>query len=235
MAKRKQYYTPIGVFKYCHLNKADTRYKEEGEYSVTVLLDKDDDETKALMKQLDRLHQEALEDGKEKFDETNAKQKAKWKQKKITEPTLNPYYADEVDDEGDPTGRIELRFKTKASFTDRDGNMQKKTVGLVDAKGQMIKDKKRPLVYAGTEGRVAFAAAGSFIPKDADVYLSLYLNQVQITKLVSGGGGTSAFGAVEGADFDSDDLEEWEGDDADTDDEDQEDEVGEIDDDEIPF
>lgn len=234
MAKAKQHYTPIGVFKYCHLNKPDTRYKEEGEYSVTVLLDKADAGTKAILATLDKMHKQAYEDGCEKMEETNAKQKAKWKQKKITKPTLNPYYADEVDEDGDPTGRIELRMKTKASFTDRDGNSQKKTVGLVDAKGVMIPAKKRPLVYAGTEGRVAFAAAASFIPKDADVYLSLYLNQVQITNLVSGGGGTSAFGAVEGADFDSSDLDEWDGKDDEEDDEDQDD-GPELDDDEIPF
>lgn len=239
MAKREQLFTPLGVFKYCHLNKPDTRYKEEGEYSVNVLLDKDDPETKKLMKQLVRLASAAKEEAKVKFDEANGQQKAKWKKRSITVPNMNPWYEDEVDDEGDPTGNIILKIKTKATFTDRKtGKTVQKTVKLVDGRGNVIPTKKRPLVYGGTMGRVAFTVGNVFIPKDADAYLSFYLNEVQITKLVSGGASSSSFGAVEDSDFDAADLEEYEGNvkDDDADDEDQNDgDDGDDRDDEIPF
>lgn len=236
---REQFFTPIGVFKYCHLNKPDTRYKEEGEFSVHVLLDKDDPEVQKLMKQLDRRYEACADAAREAFDEANGQQKAKWKKKGLTEPTLNPWYEEEYDDEGDPTGNIIIKAKTKAVFQDRKtGKMVNKTVKLVDGRGQVIPAKKRPLVYGGTMGRIAFGVGNTFIPKDADCYMSFYLNEVQITKLVSGGASSSAFGAVEDSDFDSDELEEYEGnanDDADDQADDQVD-GDDIDlDDEIPF
>jgi hypothetical protein len=238
MAKRpekKKLFTPIGPFKYAHLNKPDTRYKDEGEYSVVVALDKDTKETKAFIKNMQTLVDEQKEAAEEGWDNATPKQKAAWKKKGIKAPVIVPFYDEELDDEGDPTGRILVRFKTRASFTDKDGKTTKKVVPLVDGLGQIIPAKKRPLVYAGTEGRVAFGYGTVFIAKDAETYLTFYLNQVQITKLVSGGGATSAFGAVDDSDFSADELEEWEGnaDDGDLDDYASE-EADDIDD-EIPF
>lgn len=232
--KKPQFFTPIGVFKYAHLNKADTRYKEEGEHSVTMAFDKDDEPTTAFIEQMEKLVAKQQEAADEGWDNASAKQKAAWKKKKISEPTLMPFFDDELDDEGDPTGRILFKFKTKASF-EKDGKTIKKTVTLVDGRGEVIPAKKRPLVYAGTEGRVAFSVGFYFIAKDAEAYMSFYLNQAQITKLVSGGGGSSAFGAVEGSDFDGDELDEYNGDDEDAGGEDQTSGDDGLDDDEIPF
>lgn len=235
--KKEQFFTPLGVFKYCHLNKPDTRYKEEGEYSVTVAFDKDDEATTAFIEQMEKLVAKQQEAADEGWDNASAKQKAAWKKKKISEPTLMPFFDDELDDEGDPTGRILFKFKTKASF-EKDGKTIKKTVTLVDGRGEVIPAKKRPLVYAGTEGRVAFSAGFSFIAKDAEAFMSFYLNQVQITKLATGGGASSAFGAVEDSDFSADDLEEYDGgsdDDVNDDDVNDSGADDDIDDDEIPF
>lgn len=237
-SKKEQYYTPIGVFKYAHLNKPDTRYKEEGEYSVVVALDKDDEATAAFIKQIDALVPKQEEAAEEGFENASPKQKATWKKKGITEPTIMPWYDEEFDDEGEPTGRLLFRFKTKASFKSKEGKLIKKVVTLVDGFGQVIPAKKRPLVYAGTVGRVAFSVGYSFIAKEAESFMSLYLNQVQIVKLVSGGGATSAFGAVEGSEFSADDLDEYVPDDDADDDEDDngvDDDEDDLDDDEIPF
>lgn len=237
MAKQ-QYFTPKGIFKFAHLNKPDTKFKTEGEYKVTVVFEKS--AAAALIAKLDKLHAAAYEMGEGKMDEASPKVKAAWKKRKITEPTLNPYYEDEVDENGDPTGRIEMRFKTRASFEDRKtGKTVEKKVKMVDGRGQVIPEKKVPLVYGGTEGRIAFSTADTFIAKDADVYLGLYLNEVQITKLVTSGAGTSSFGADEDSDFSSDDLDEYEGntndDDSDLDgDLDGADDDADLDD-EIPF
>ena len=224
MAKREQINTPKGVFKYCHLNRPDVkgaeRFGGDPMYKVTIVLDKDGPGVEAFLARLDKLHHGALEAAVEAMDEANPKQKAAWKKKGVTEPTLNPFYDDEVDEDGEPTGRIEMRFKTHASFKDRKtGEVVNKTVPFVDGKGQIIPTKKRPLVFGGTIGRVAFSTGNVFIPKEADAYLGLYLNQIQITKLGEGGGG-SAFGADEDSDFSADDLEEYEGNTKDEDDDD---------------
>lgn len=233
--KKEQFYTPVCVFKYCHLNKPDTRYKEEGEYSVTVAMDKDDAETQAFIEQIEALVSKQEEAAEAGWENASPKQKAAWKKKKITEPTIMPFYEDELDEEGEPTGRILFKFKTKATF-EKDGKTIRKTVTLVDGLGQVIPTKKRPLVYAGTEGRVAFTVGYAFIAKDAEAFMSFYLNQVQIAKLATGGGGQSAFGAVEGSDFSADDLDEYNPSDEDDVDDDADDGDDDDDlDDEIPF
>ncbi len=204
--------TPVGVFKYCHLNKPDTRYKDEGEYSVNVVFDRDEPAVQAMLKTLEAKHEEAVADAEAKFDELPAKTKAKLKTKKITGPDINPFYEEEYDENDQPTGNIILKFKTKAQFQDRKtGAMTEKVVTLVDGKGQVIPKAKRPLVYAGTTGRVQFGVGGYFIGASAATGLSFYLNKVQIKELVTAGsGGASGFDEIEDSDFSADDLEEYE-------------------------
>lgn len=236
--KKEQFYTPVTVFKYCHLNKPDMgteQYpKKEGEFSVTVAMDKDDPEVQAFIEKMEGFLPELEELAQREFDSASPKVKAGWKAKKITEPTVMPFYTEEFDADGDPTGRILIKFKTKATFKNKDGEVIKKTVALVDGLGEIIPAKKRPLVYAGTKGRVAFTIGKAFIPGNAEAFLSFYLNQVQIAKLATAGSGTSAFGALEGSDFSADDLEEYDG--SSKDDDDDQDDGGNDDfDDEIPF
>jgi hypothetical protein len=211
--KKTQYATPFGVFKYCHLNKPDTRYKKEGEFSVNVAFDKDDPKLIAFMEQIEAVIPALEETANEEFESAGPKAKAKWKQKKITEPTIMPFYEDEIDAEGDPTGRVIFKFKTKATFEDKTGKTIQKVVKLVDSKGEVIPLKKRPLVYAGTIGRVAFTVGTSFIAEEAKAYLSFYLNEVQLRKLVTAGagGGSSAFEVDEEGEVDGDELDEYEG------------------------
>ena len=244
--------TPKGVFKYCYVNSPDLkgaeRFGGEPEFKVTEVFDADTPAWPALKAKLDKLVDEARVKGEEAMDEANAKTKASWKKRKITEPEVNAPYTDELDEDGEPTGRIEIRFKTKAAFKDRKtGKVIKRTIPFRDGKGQIIPSKKRPLVYGGTIGRVAFATSPVFIPKDAAVYLGLYLNEIQISQLATAGSGEDPFGADEDSDFDADDLEEYEGNVKDNDDGDddgaldddgddgQDDGGPDIDDDVIPF
>lgn len=237
--KKEQFYTPVAPFKYAHVNKPDfgtDQYpKPDGELSVTVALDKDEPEVKAFIAKMEKLMPELEAKAKEGFANASPKVKAGWKKKGITEPTIMPFYQEEYDDNGDTTGRITIKFKTKASFEDKDGNTIKKTVPLIDGFGQVIPFKKRPLVYAGTTGRVAFVVGYAFIPKDAEAFMSFYLNQVQIAKLATAGAARSAFGALEGSDFSADDLDEYNPKDDDADDDDQDDGDDDDLDDEIPF
>lgn len=239
--------TPRGVFKYTHLNKPDFGTKQfpkkDGEFSVTLRLDKDDPKTAAFIEKIEAMMPEFEEEANELFDNASPKVKAKWKQKKITEPDFQPFYQDELDDDGDPTGTLLFRFKTKASFEDRKtGKTVEKVVPLLDGKGEMIPAKKRPTVYAGTEGKVAFTVGMSFIPDEAKAFVTFYLSEVKILKLAASMGGRSAFeDDDEESDFSSDDLDETEDDTDDKADDDLEDDDGDadegddLDDDENPF
>lgn len=223
MAKRKMMQTPKGVFKYTHVNKPDYRGAErfggDPMYRTTFVIEKDAKGFDKFMQDMEELHQAAFREAQKAFDEAPAKTKAAWKKKNLTEPTLNDWFTDEVDEDGEPTGRIEMKLKTHSQFTDKEtGKVTKKTVPFYDGRGQIIPTKKRPLVYAGSEGRVKFTTAPQFIPKDADCYLGLYLSSLQITAL--GSGGDTGFDADEESDFSVDDLEEIE---ANADDDDPED------------
>lgn len=224
MAERKRkpiHLTPRGVFKYTHLNKPDFGTKKfpkkEGEFSVTLVLDKDDPKTTAFIEKIEALMPELEEQAQELFDEASARVKAKWKAKKITEPVFQPFYQDELDEDGDPTGNLLFRFKTKATYEDKEsGQTKTKVIKLLDGRGEVIPNKKRPLVYSGTEGKVAFTVSLSFIPEEAKAFVTFYLAEVKILKLAASTGGRSAFADDdEESDFSSDDLEEREEEDED--------------------
>jgi hypothetical protein len=238
--------TPKGVFKYTHLNKPDTRYDSDGVFSVSVVFDKDDPKVKKMLAALDKLHAEAGEAAEEAWAEIKPAAKKKLAQKKITEPMLMDYYEEELDDNDEPTGNIVMRFKTKSQFTSKKtGKIVKKVVPFYDGKGQMIHDKKRPLVYGGTTGFVDFGTSPVFIPSSGEAYLAFYLNSVMISKLVTSGSAGGGWEADEDSDFDGDELEEFNGGDDDDNGEDLDDDLDDdLDgdenedddlDDEIPF
>lgn len=213
--KKTQYITPVIPWKYVHLNKPDfgtDQYpKKDGEFSVTAVFDKDDPEVQAFLKQMEGLLSKVEAVAQEAFDAvSNPKVKAAWKKKGIDAPVVMPFYTEDFDEEGNPTGLVTIKFKTKAQFTKADGTVIKKTVPFIDAYGEIIPGKKRPLVYAGTTGRIAFTTGEAFIQTNAEAFLSFYLNQVQLVDLVSSGGGKSAFGAVEGGGVSADELDEYE-------------------------
>lgn len=247
MAKREQHISPKGIFKYTHLNKPDhkgaERFNAALQYKVTLILPKDDPETKKMIANLEKKYKEAEEHAKTQMDEASAKQKGAWKKKGITDPDMQPFFDEEYDeDTGEPTGNIELRFKSHAEFKDKDtGKVNKKIIPFIDGRGQTIPNKKRPNVFAGTEGRVAFTTAPAFIPAEGKCFLSLYLNSVQITKLQSAGN-SNPFGADEDSDFSAEELEDIEDNASDGDDDSDLDDGGDQDtgeddeeDDEIPF
>lgn len=238
--------TPKGVFKFTHLNKADTRFDSDGVFSVSVVFDKDDPKVKKMIAELDKAHAASLEKANEAWEELKPAAKKKLAQKKITEPLLMPYYEDELDESDEPTGNIILRFKTKAQFTSKKtGKIVKKVVPFYDGKGQMIHDKKRPLVYGGTVGFVDYGTAPVFIPSTGECYLAFYLNSIMISQLVTSGSAGGGWEADEESDFDGATLEEYGGGD-DEDESEGEDLDGDLDgdgaddgdgdlDDEIPF
>lgn len=199
--------TPVGVFKFCHLNKPDTKFNAAGEFNVSVVLDGEDAAVKRMLATLEKAHAKAVAAGEEGWAEIPAATKRKMAAKGVKELTALPFYEDEYDENDQPTGNIIMRFKTKAAFEDRKtGVMTEKVIPFIDGKGQVIPNNKRPLVYGGTTGRVDFTDRPYFIPAQGTCGLSMYLNKVQIAKLVSSGGG--GFDALDDSDFDGSELEE---------------------------
>ena len=202
--------TPVGVFKYCHLNKPDTKFDAVGDFSVSVVFDAEAPAVKRMIAALDKEYAKAIAEAREQFDAISVPNKKKLAAKGIKAVVPLPFYEEEYDENDQPTGNLVMRFKTKAQFKDRKtGVISEKVVPFIDGKGQTIPNNKRPLVYGGTTGRVDFSVRPYFVPAQGTAGLSVYLNKVQIAKLVSSGGG--GFDALDDSDFSADDLDVREG------------------------
>ena len=93
--------TPTGVALYPWLTKPDTKYNEDGEYKVNLVLSKED--AKPLLKTINEVFEE------------NLKAEMK-KQKKKDIKTATPPYSEQLDDNGAPTGNLIFKFKSKAAY-----------------------------------------------------------------------------------------------------------------------
>jgi len=105
------------------------------------------------------------------------------KQKKKTIKTANPPYADQLDDDGKPTGNVIIKFKSKAAFKP----------AIFDAKGGVVTDAE---IWSGSEIRVNAAMYPYFVDS-VGAGVSLKLRAVQIIKLVEGSEGAGRFGFEE--------------------------------------
>lgn len=167
--------TPDGYARWPRLSTPDTQFDPEGVYRVELALDPEP--AAKVMAQLEPLLKESVE-------------KAKRENPKLSRIIVgvNPW-TDEVDDNGEPTGRIVLRFKMKARIKTRTGEVIERRPIITDA-------RLRPVT--------AVVGAGSLIAVSADVSpyfnastkragLSLRLVGVQVLKLVEAGSRDTGF------------------------------------------
>jgi hypothetical protein len=193
-----------GIAVYPWLKKPDTKFDADGVFKTDLRVSEED--AQALIEIITEAQNEAKEE---------AEKKAKAKRKKAKEADLP--YSEALDEDGEETGEVMFRFKSKASGTSKKtGKRWSRTLPLFDAKGK----KTKVSVYGGSEIIVAFTAQPWVNPK-MEYGVKLQLEAVQIIDLVTGGGGGSAssygFGEEDG--FDASDAEDEE--DTETEDEDE--------------
>lgn len=160
--------TPKGVALYPWLSTPDTKFNEEGEYKVSLVLSKT--AAQPLIDQINAVFA------------ANLKEEMK-KQKGKELKTANPPYSDQLDDAGQPTGNVILRFKSKAAYKP----------AIFDAKGNVVVDSN---IWAGSEIRVN----GSIAPYYTSMVgagVALRLRAVQIITLVEGSSSADRFGFEE--------------------------------------
>lgn len=211
-AKAPTFTTPTGTFKYPKLVTPDTKFKEDGEFSVKLVLTAD--EAAPLIAKLKPLHKEADLAGREGYKAipkaTIAKANAK--KKGSGDYTINPFYSEVYDDNGEPTGDIEFKFamphKVKSKKTGKTFLLSPK---LFDAAGKPTKADP----WSGTRGKIAFSARPYFIAGQFAAGLKLGLEAAQIIELKQGGERNAdgyGFGQEEGF-TDTADTEGFPGDD----------------------
>jgi hypothetical protein len=191
MAKRSypKITTPRGVLVYPHLVEPDTKFvKPDGEYHTKFALQADSEEAAVLTNKLDEIMEAYIE---ENPDELNAA-----KLKKALRADL---YEEEVDDEGEETGRIIFKFKLKAKVVTKNKSWDQKP-RLFDGNAQPVTGDVNP--WTGTEAKISAEVFPYYMETTKSFGLSLRCQAVQILKLVSGGGASAddfGFGAEEDA------------------------------------
>ena len=176
MAKAPRLTSPKGIGKYVWLNKPSTKFKPEGEYTVSLAIDPEN--AAAFTAEIDKLMEEAF-----------AAAVADPANKKIAKKLGKGYpYKMEIDDEGEETGRIEFKFKKAASYKDKKTDEVVHTVvGFFDIKGKKIVDP--PKVFSGSILKVNCNVSPRVV--QSTLYITLYINGVQVLQLSSG---SSPFG-----------------------------------------
>jgi hypothetical protein len=164
--------TPQGIAQYPWLSKPDTKFSEEGDYKVNLILPKA--EAIPLLKQINEV-----------FAENVDKETKKAKGKDIKK--ASPPYFEELDDAGQPTGNVILKFKSKAAYKP----------AIFDAKGIPMIDSN---IWGGSELKIN----GSIAPYYTSLIgagVALRLRAVQVIQYVEGGSGSAdrfGFEAVAG-------------------------------------
>lgn len=189
--KKKNIMTsPKAPCKWAFLSKPNTKWKEEGEYKVTLVFAEDD----PFISKLTELSNEAFEEIKAGLKPAQAK----------TAKQVLPFKP-ELDADGEETGNVEVSFKTNASRIDKATNkvIQMKP-RIYDAKNQLV--KKELMIGNGSVLNVNFSYVPQFVK--GECYLSLYLNAVRVVTLVEfAPDGSSMFGEAEEDGFDADEFE----------------------------
>jgi len=176
--KNVELLTPVGTARYPHLNVPDRRFNDDGVFSCDLILE-DTAEAREFMAGLDDEWAKAAEYAKDQAGKANAK-------------AANPPWADEEDDEGNPTGRTILKTKLKHIVRPRNGTPWKKKVHIIDSQ----KNPMGETVGPGSQLRLKIAVRGWFMPTNG-AGASLDLIAAQVFELKQGGGAVDGFDVVD--------------------------------------
>ena len=161
----KTFTTAKGVAYYPYISAPDTKFDEQGHYKVNLCLSKEDaapvlDIIKGTVKE----GIVAL-----KKDKPNLE----------TKQAPLPFH-DELDDDGNPTGNVIVKFKSKAAYKP----------AVFDSKGNMMAKSN---IYGGSELKVNGSVAFFHTPM-IGAGVTLRLRAVQVIQYVEGTVGASKFG-----------------------------------------
>lgn len=172
--KRIRMTSPKGAAVWPRLNEPDTKFKDEGEYTVKLAFDEDDPAAQKFIQALEKIRDE-------QFAEWLSENPKKKKQAEVA-----PVFTEEVDDDGDETGRILFNFKMKASGKNRKtGKPWTMKPVIFDAHKRELKNP--PMIGSGSVLRVNFEPSGWFVESAKKFYLTLRMNAVQLIELVEFG------------------------------------------------
>jgi hypothetical protein len=187
--------SPKAVAVYPHLNKADDKFGDPV-FKVTLRVPEDDaqplvEKVEAMLAALAKGDTTGLREADAKRLELARTGKAVVKGKKVTLTAADPAFAQELAEDGEPTGNTLLKFKASGEFKDKDGNVVKRKIKFIDAGKQPITNP--PFVWGGSVLRVR-AMLMPWVNAKFEYGVKLGIDLVQIINLVTSGGTTDTSG-----------------------------------------
>lgn len=176
---RKNFISPKGEARWASVVNPTQFKDDDGKptgdpfFCVDLVMNASDEECQAFMETIDEMVEESYQ--------TALKNNPKLKK---TIKKQFPY-REETDEDGEPTGSIIFKFKTGVSFENKKtGEVVKRTVGIVDAQTQPIKNRKDLSIGNGSIIKVAYQPNNYFVKGTKLAGTSLYLQAVQILELL---------------------------------------------------
>ena len=164
----KTFTTAKGIAYYPYISAPDTKFDEQGHYKVNLCLSEED-----AQPVIELIKQSVVEGIKAlKKDKPNAE---------IKQAPLP--FSKEVDDDGNPTGNVIIKFKSKAAYKP----------AVFDSKGNMMTNSN---IYGGSEIKVNGSCA-FFHTAMIGAGVSIRLRAVQVIQYVEGANGATKFGFEE--------------------------------------
>jgi hypothetical protein len=184
MADKKRFakgVTPKGVLVHPWVNKPDTKFKTQGEYKATLLLEPSD-ERDALVAMLEAELERTYE---EQCAELARDPKNKNKKVKRCE---DAQWGDYVDEDGNETDMMFFKFKLTASGVRKDGTTWTMKTKLFDRYNKPLDAEVQ--VWGGSTGKISFEMVPWYQAKFGHG-LKLSLSAVKLIDIVEGGGGNA--------------------------------------------
>ena len=180
--------TPKGPAEWVKLFTPDTKFNPLGLYSINLKLkiDEAEDLTTRLTQQVDAVYASELK--------KNPKLKTKMVKRLPFESVL--------DDDGEETGLVEFKFKTKARVEMKIGDSFTQKPAVYDAKGKPITEEIS--IGNGSICKVAFETIPYMLASTKEASVSLRLKSVQVVELNEYSNDSNPFDTEEGYEFEKD-------------------------------
>lgn len=193
-------HTPRGIARFPKLVTPD-QYDASSKpaYVTGLVFDPKDPEVQAFVSKLEAIHQEAEAKLRTEMEEAISTAKngaeAKKAKKKLDDLEVPSFIREVLDlESGEPTGQIEIRFKSNA--TDRYGNQ--KHIRFFDGAGKPFNLTED--LWGGSVLRINFNPNCFYIAGQGKLFLTNWINAVQVLELRSGSGGGGDAGDLFGGD-----------------------------------
>lgn len=178
--------TPKGVAVWPHLHAPDTKFDAKGVFHTKLAFSPEDEGASEFLAMLEQAQEDAVAEKKK----SNPKLK--------NSLNVNEIIKDEVDEEGDPTGRKIVSLKMYAEVTSKKtGKTYKQAPRFFDSKLRVISEP--PKVSGGSILKIAYTISPYLNGKNTGI--TLYMQQVQVIELKEWQGGSApaaGFGEEEG-------------------------------------